>query len=130
MIKLVNRWIQRSPQLPQRYQGNMAVKPQIMGFDLHGRSRWLRVTAFPILDELSGTLISVHIIFEDVTPLVEAEESVRRSESRYRLRYEQSQAALAYTDALYRASRKLIGTRHVSDVLAIFGRKCGKRAGG
>ncbi len=84
MIKLGNRWIREKSPIAQANQGNMAVKPQIMGFDLHGRSRWLRVTAFPILDESSGTLISVHIIFEDVTPLVKAEESVRHSESRDR----------------------------------------------
>ena len=70
-----------------------SLEPQTRGL---GRKRWMSVTAYPIKTE-SGTY-NVAVLSEDITDRVKAEETLKRSEQRYRELYESFGEAFIVTD--------------------------------
>ena len=70
-----------------------SIEPQAQGF---GRKRWLSVTAYPIKSE-SGA-VNLVVLSEDITERKKTEETVRKSEQKYRELYESFDEAFIVTD--------------------------------
>jgi PAS domain S-box-containing protein len=70
-----------------------SLEPQTRGL---GRKRWMSVTAYPIKTE-SGAY-NVAVLSEDITDRVETEETLKKSEQRYRELYESFGEAFIVTD--------------------------------
>jgi PAS domain S-box-containing protein len=70
-----------------------SLEPQTKGT---GRKRWLSVTAYPIKNE-SGEL-NIVILTEDISERIKNEETLRKSEQRYRELYESFDEAFIVTD--------------------------------
>lgn len=70
-----------------------SIEPQTKGL---GRKRWLSVTAYPIKSD-SGAL-NIVILTEDITERMNAQETLKKNEQRYRELYESFDEAFIVTD--------------------------------
>jgi PAS domain S-box-containing protein len=77
---------------------------------------WVLTTKLPLRDE-ANNIVGTFGISKDITERKRAEAALRESETRYHHLFEQTQATLAETQALYRVSRSVIALESLAEML-------------